>query len=167
LARLLSHHWLHNLSGNKQSFPQGTPGPQQPPTERRILTRPSGKPWGRLPELPSLQGLPMRYPPPSCGACPAPANATQRRAPPGSGAALWRGSRGALGGTEEPCARWGGAKRPFGFPLRLHRMESDILPCAASGARASTACRFPQKHASLREADLMKRGSPNADITQK
>ena len=40
----------------------------------------------------------------------------QRRAPPGSGA-LWRGSRGALGGTEEPCARWGdrrgGTKRPF------------------------------------------------------
>ena len=48
LAKILSHHWLHNLSGNKQSFLQGTPGPQQPPTERRILTRPSGKPWGRL-----------------------------------------------------------------------------------------------------------------------
>jgi len=31
----------------------------------------------------------------------------QRRAPPGSGA-LWRGSRGALGGTEEPYAQWGG-----------------------------------------------------------
>ncbi len=51
-----------------------------------------------FPELPSLQGIPARYPPPSCGACPAPANTTQRRAPPGSGA-LWRGSRGALGGT--------------------------------------------------------------------
>jgi hypothetical protein len=61
----------------------------------------------RLPELPSLQGIPARSPPPSCGACPAPANTMPRRAPPGS-EALWRGSRGALGGTEEPCAQWGG-----------------------------------------------------------
>src|SRR5215510_12830326 len=78
LAKILSHHWLHNLSGNKQSFLQGTPGPQQLPTERRILTRPSGQPWGQLPELPSLQGIPARSPPPSCGACPAPASAMQR-----------------------------------------------------------------------------------------
>src|SRR5262245_59001955 len=56
-----------------------------------------------LPALPSLQGLPARSPPPSWGACPAPCG----RAPPGSGA-LWRGSRGALGGTEEPYAQWGG-----------------------------------------------------------
>ena len=48
-------------------------------------------------------------PPPSCSACPAPANATQRRAPPGSGL-FWRGSRSALGGTEEPCVRWGGRR---------------------------------------------------------
>jgi transposase-like protein len=45
--------------------------------------------------------------PPSCGACPAPANGTQRRAPPGSGL-LWRSSRGALGGI----------KRLFEFPIR-------------------------------------------------
>src|SRR5215475_10468331 len=63
LAKILSHHWLHNLSGNKQSFLQGTPGPQQLPTERRILTRPSGQPWGQLLELPSLQGISARYPP--------------------------------------------------------------------------------------------------------
>ena len=50
-----------------------------------------------------------RSPPPSCGTCPAPVSAMQRRAPPGSGA-LWRGSRGALGGTEEPCAQWGGCR---------------------------------------------------------
>src|SRR5215510_4809523 len=79
LAKILSHHWLHNLSGNKQSFPQGTPDPQQPPTERRILTRPYGQLWRRLPELPSLQGISARYPPPSYGACPALASAMQRR----------------------------------------------------------------------------------------
>ena len=47
------------------------------------------------------------------------------------------------------------------------RSSSDILPCAALGARSSMAHRFPRKHASFRKADMMKRGSPNADITQK
>src|SRR5262245_274353 len=89
-----------------------------------------------FPELPSLQGITARYPLPSCGACPVPANATQRRAPPGSGA-LWRGHRGPLGGTEEPCARgetggggWGGRRRrggtkiPFEIPIRV----GDAIP---------------------------------------
>jgi hypothetical protein len=34
---------------------------------------------------------------------------SQRRALPGSGA-LWRGSLGALGGAQEPCAQWGGGR---------------------------------------------------------
>ena len=42
---------------------------------------------GRRPRAPL-----RRYPTPSCGACPAPAKATQRRAPPGAGA-LRRGGR--------------------------------------------------------------------------
>jgi hypothetical protein len=83
-------------------------------TSERLQSRlKSAFPTGGRPPRASLR----RYPPPSCGACPAPANATQ---PP---CAAWlRGalasSRGALGGTEEPCARRGGAKRPFEFPIR-------------------------------------------------
>jgi len=61
----------------------------------------------QVPERPALQGSPARAPPPAYGAGPAPAHATQRRAPPSSGA-LWRGSRSARGG----------AKRPFKFLIR-------------------------------------------------
>ena len=83
---------------------------------------------------------PLRhYPTPSCGACPALAKATQRRAPPGAGA-FRRGSRAALGAREYPRrgvaggagagglqeGRSRGRKKCFGIPIRP-------LPLGCSG----------------------------------
>jgi hypothetical protein len=98
------------------------------------------------PSLPSrpFQGrrprAPLRHsPPPSCGACPAPATATatQRRALPGAGA-FRRGSRAARGARESPWRRVAGGedagglqgvrsrgrKKGFGIPIRSPRWHA-------------------------------------------
>ena len=105
----------------------------------------SGEQWLPLafPSCP-FRGLPPGATP---AALPSPilrrlASTSQSRAPPGSGA-LRRGSRDALGGTQEPGVRrgrwrggWGGhgrrsgAKRPFIFPLlKASRMNLSRLVC--------------------------------------
>src|SRR5215471_2104881 len=78
-----------------------------------------------LPELPSLQGIPAHSPPPSCGACPAPAHATQRRAPPGSWA-LWAARKSRAHGGAAGGGCWDGTKRPFEFPSMLPLLSSPL-----------------------------------------
>ena len=83
-----------------------------------------------IPSPPAFPGRPFRgrrpraplrhYPTPSCGACPAPAKATQHRAPPGAGLAPRRSggaparrwARGSIHGAGWPAARaLGGSRR--------------------------------------------------------
>ena len=68
-----------------------SPRPTNDSSAAALKSSPPGLPRrpsrGRRPRAPL-----RRYPTPSCGVCPAPAQATQRRAPPGAGA-LRRGGR--------------------------------------------------------------------------
>src|SRR5262249_35713601 len=109
---------------------------------------------GRRPRAPL-----RHYPTPSCGACPAPAKATQRRAPPGAGA-FRRGSRVALGAREYPrrgvaggASAGGlkdgapeGAKSAFEFLSALYQNETKIFYVSQWHlilVDLSLFCRFP------------------------
>jgi len=99
---------------------------------------------------------PLRHsPPPSCGACPAPATATQRRAPPGAGA-FRRGSRAVRGARESPWRRVAGGenagglqgmrsrgrKKGFGIPIRSPRWHAAHAEAVHIGLMPTMALSF-------------------------